>query len=365
MIQVRLEYALSLASFSRNRIVNGRLYTIAVLLFWLVSAGWLVRAKVWPALVRGNPPEYRQEFADKPREQRLAVGWDLYWNKQPVGFAVSKAFGTSEEPQEIRSYVRFEKIKLQQVLNELLGGMTFLANMLGNNDFDLNLSLASELRLNWEGELQSFQTCIKAEDDLNLLFLRGQRTEQDRLKISILTGDDSATETVPLTHEFALPAQTHYSDAFSPRSRMVGLTVGQKWTTPVISPMAASNSIRLVESVVEKKERITWDEAEVDTFVIAYRNESLPGESNRKPAGYAWVREDGFVVRQELMIGNARIRFERMPEGPGQQRAEILESGRFEHYVHRHMSKLKTHSLAPKQDATDPSPDATSQGGLK
>lgn len=114
------------------------------------------------------------------------------------------------------------------------------------------------------------------------------------------------------------------------------LNVGQKWTTPVISPIATTQSIRLVEAIVEKKETITWDGREVDTFVVSYRQESVPGDTNRKPGGYAWVMEDGFVVRQELTIGNARIRFERMPEGPGQQRAEMLESGKFEKYVHRH-----------------------------
>ena len=99
------------------------------------------------------------------------------------------------------------------------------------------------------------------------------------------------------------------------------------------------NSVRLVESLVEKKENITWHDEEVETFVIAYRNESVPGDSNRKPAGYAWVMTDGLVVRQELTLGNARIRLERMPAGPSEERAEILESGKFEKYVHRHFHK--------------------------
>ena len=119
---------------------------------------------------------------------------------------------------------------------------------------------------------------------------------------------------------------------------MIGLSVGQKWTTPVITPMATLNSVRLVESLVEKKEKITWHNEEVETFVIAYRNDGGPGAENRKPAGYAWVLEDGLVVRQELTLGNARIRLERMPEGAGQARAAILESGNFEKCIQRQVS---------------------------
>ena len=155
--------------------------------------------------------------------------------------------------------MRFENIGMQEIMQELLGGMSFLTHsLLGENDFKLNITLATEMQLDWEGELQNFQTCAKAEDQLDLLYLRGQRTEQDRLRISMFAGGNAEPLPVtPLSQEFALPAKAQLSDAFSPRSRMVGLRVGQKWTTPVVSPVGGTNSVRLVESLVEKLEYIS------------------------------------------------------------------------------------------------------------
>ncbi len=123
---------------------------------------------------------------------------------------------------------------------------------------------------------------------------------------------------------------------------MTGLTVGQRWTTPVVSPLATTDSIQLVESRVERQETITWQGEETETFLVVYRYDSGRGAAARDPVGKAWVRTDGTIVRQELPLGSARIRFERTTEARANELAGVLESRNFDRLLHRRVSGMES-----------------------
>jgi hypothetical protein len=116
---------------------------------------------------------------------------------------------------------------------------------------------------------------------------------------------------------------------------MKDLSVGQRWTTPVVNPLASSDSVRLVESLVESRETITWQDKPVETFVVVYRYDSGSGAAARDPVGKAWVRDDGVVVRQELPIGTARVRFERTSDERARELGVALERLAFDKHLQR------------------------------
>jgi hypothetical protein len=315
--------------------MTSRLYTICVVAFWLVATGWLFTTKIWPALAQGTPPDYREEFAVKPAAPPPPVAWDLYWNEEQVGHTVSQAYASEGEPSEMRSVVEFKRLAVSEVARELLGGFSLLTqSLLGDSRVRIDVTIATRLRLDWEGELQTFETAIAAPGAIDLLLLRGARTEEDRLRLTVLTSGDEASA-VAVPQELNLPSKARFAEAFSPRTRMTGLSVGQRWTTPVVSPLSTSGSVRLVESVVEKRETITWQEQPVEAFIVVYRYDAGSGAAAREPVGRAWVRDDGLIVRQELPIGKARVQLERTSDERAVELGEALRASRFDLHFKR------------------------------
>lgn len=301
--------------------MTSRPFTVFVIAFWLISMGWLVSTKIIPALQQGTPPDLRDEVAAN-KEAPLPVAWELTWNGEPIGTTVSQAFTDNGEPTEFRALVQLRNLAVKEVAHEFLGGMSFLAEtLLGGRDAKIDLTIATRLRLDWESELEGIESSVRSGDDLDLLFVRGSRTEDDRLKLTLVSGDSS----FDVPQEFNLPPKARYAEAFSPRTRMQGLSLGQKWTTPVINPLASSDSVRLVESQVESRETITWQNEPVETFVVVYRYDRGSGAAAREPVGKVWVRPDGVVVRQELPIGSALVRFERTSDDQARELGVALE----------------------------------------
>jgi hypothetical protein len=171
---------------------------------------------------------------------------------------------------------------------------------------------------------------VSIADSFNFM-LRGQRTEEDKLHLALITNDAM----IDVPRDFNLPEKSRYYEAFSPRSRMQGLTVGQKWTTPVVDPLSTGDSVKLVESLVEKKETITWQGQSIETLVVTYRYDSGSGAAARNPVGRAWVTNDGLVVRQQLPIGSAKVRFERASDARAIELGESLDGRQFDQYLHR------------------------------
>jgi len=312
--------------------MTSRPFTIFIVACWLVSMGWLVSTKIVPALQEGTPPDFRDEFAKKEEAPPPPVAWELTWNGEPIGTTVSQAYSNDGEPAEFRSLVQLRNLAVKEVAHEFLGGLSFLADsLLGGAGARINLTIATRLRLDWEGELEGFESSVRSDNGIDLIFVRGNRTDEDRLKLSLVSGDSS----FDVPQEFNLPPKSRYAEAFSPRTLMQGLSVGQKWTTPVVNPLTSSDSVRLVESLVESRETITWHDAPVETFLVVYRYDSGSGAAARDPVGQAWVRDDGLVIRQELPIGTARVRFERTSDKRAKELGVALERAAFDKQLQR------------------------------
>jgi hypothetical protein len=317
--------------------MNIRWYSLLVVLFWAASCSWLFQAKILPAFIQGHPPDYGEEFSPERPQQTPAVGWELFWNQRPVGFVISRPVATADDTEEIRTLVKFENMSIREVMRDLLGGFALLQeSFLDVNDAPLELTAATRLVLDWNHELQSFQTSLQTDNHIDLLLVRGHRTDDNRLRLSLFSGD--AAEPIalgPLGQELPLPENARIAEAFSPRSRLPGLRVGQMWTTPVVMPVAASQMVRLVETRVAAREDIEWRGRPIAALRLEYRQHGGSPSGSHEVTGMAWVDPDGIVVRQELTLGSARIRLERLSEGESAVQSRELESHIFDRYLHR------------------------------
>ena len=101
--------------------MSSRWYSIAVLGLWLTSMGWLVAAKIIPPLLSGDPPNYA-DIADS-RRYIIPIGWRLFVNGRPVGWALSAAERKGDGGTEIRSRVHFDHIPLEELTPTWLRGL--------------------------------------------------------------------------------------------------------------------------------------------------------------------------------------------------------------------------------------------------
>jgi hypothetical protein len=322
--------------------MTSRLTTLAIVLFWLLSMTWLVATKVVPALQQGTPPDLRDEFARQQAAPPPPVAWNLYWNDQAIGYTVSQAFSDQDEPAEFRSVMQLEQIPVNEVAREFLGSLSLLTtSIFGKDNARIDLTVATRLRLDWQSELDGFESAVRMPDLDEPLIVRGNRTDEGRLRLSLHTGGT----TIEVPQDFALPPKSRYAEALNPRSRMLGLKLGQRWTTPVVNPLLPSNqTVRLVESHVESRETIIWQQQPLQTHLIVYRYDSGSGAASRAAVGKAWVADDGLVVRQELPIGNATIRFERATDDTARELGKMLDRLTFEKFLR---------SPAPKIDSPE------------
>jgi hypothetical protein len=104
-------------------------------------------------------------------------------------------------------------------------------------------------------------------------------------------------------------------DAFSPQSQLPGLRVGQTWTVPVFTPLAFGKSpVEIVYATVESVEPVLWNGSMTDCWLVVYRTDTGNGGSHREWRGKLWVSRDGTVVKQQVVLFDSTITFDRLPE---------------------------------------------------
>jgi hypothetical protein len=132
-----------------------------------------------------------------------------------------------------------------------------------------------------------------------------------------------------LRQELELPPDALVSDAFTPRSELKKLHVGQSWTIPVYRPFPPNSPLEIVAVHVEGHEGIIWEGKDVETLRVVYRTDAGSGiRASRDPVGREWVRRDGTVLRQEIGMSGLQLRFERLPPDNLDTRKNLLDPAR-------------------------------------
>jgi hypothetical protein len=302
--------------------MSSRWFNVAVVGFWLLTMSWLVREKILPSLVVGDPPTYRTILADQ--ESRDApVKWSISLNDAPLGWAEARNRVLDNGVTEMSSHVRINRLPLSEIAP---GWMNSLVNLLsGSQDFsELKLAVDANSNLDidplgrpigfFSRALLGDESSLPNDSRLTAQVVPGtvQVTiqgvvEGSQLKLKVRTG-----QLVYNTSAY-LPPNALVSDALSPQGRLPDLKVGQSWTMPVYSPLRPPTSpVEVLKATVERREPILWRDEVVATYLVVFRSD--PGaelSSNQVARAKAWVRGDGTVLKQEVTLMSSRLTFER------------------------------------------------------
>lgn len=290
-----------------------RWFNITVVVLWLATMSWLVRAKILPLLEIGDPPsipEIVESQVDNP-----PVGWEILIDNRRIGWALTETKLQENGTRDIRGRVHFDKLPLGKIMP---GWLKPLSKLVGQSVDDLRIDARSVLTVDALGNLLRFESTMRLDPPNEVIGMSGIM-EGGQLRLVIRTGYASFTK------EFRLPSKSLPSDFYSPQTALPGLYEGRTWTTPVYSPLWPSkNPLKIVSATVEGMEPIFWNGAMENVWVVVYRN-SMGNASGggRTQQGKMWVRRDGAVLRQQSRFSNSTITFVRMTE---RLASELVES---------------------------------------
>jgi hypothetical protein len=284
--------------------MNSRWYNATVVVLWLVTMSWLVTEKVLPPLRDGEPPSYRQVIEAQNRDP--PAGWNVLWKGKPLGWALTD---TKLQPTtgltEVHGRVHFNTFPIGTMTPIWLQPFLVLAKRPIDQ---LSLDAKSAILIDTFGRLLRFDSAVRLAPLIDEITMRGT-VEGGQLQLLIRSGNQS------FSHEISLPPKALLADALSPQTRLPGLHVGQTWNVPVFNSLWPTKSpIELISARVESTETILWNGEPEQTWLVVYRYDSgTDGGANQKNVqGKLWVRGDGLVLRQEVMLLDSSIVFVRL-----------------------------------------------------
>ncbi len=290
--------------------MHARWYNVAVVGFWLTTMGWLVTTKILPAMLLGEPPSY-QTILDARRGEP-PVGWRLFWNDRPIGWALSLTESHPSGVTEIESRVHFDDLPIEEMTP------SWAREMFRSIDRP-KTSMNADSRLTFDpfGQLSSVRSVVRVGHAIDAVVLEGS-VDGAVLKAQVRAGS--------LTHNTEIPIsdQTLLSDALSPQTRIQRLRLGQTWSIVTYNPLRSpTNPVEILQAAVETTEPILVEGQPEEVFVVVYR-----ADAGRRLGGMtSWqqrlfVRQDGTVVRQEVRLLGSTMTFVRLPE---RQAASLAE----------------------------------------
>lgn len=293
--------------------VANRTFVLVVILLWASTTAWLVVSKILPPLLVGEPPTYRSTLSiDEP-----IVCWQLTWNDQPVGWAATRIARRPGGVQELHSRLVIDQLPLDELAPAWLGAVVRpLLEQAGRIDMDAR----SRIEIDPLGNLSGLRCTVNLPEMPNAIRMRGQ-VENSRLKFQIQSGDFAYQ-----TEKYLAPGAL-VTGEMSPQAELPGIRVGQKWTTPVYSVFRSpGNPVGIVQAEVEREEVLEWHGETIRCRVVVYRSDSGAAFSGgESPHGLLWVRHDGKVLQQEVLVFNSRLRFVRLPRAAARAYAGQLE----------------------------------------
>lgn len=296
--------------------------SVLVFLFWLCTMGWLVHTKILPSFLVGTPPNF-QQIAAEDSAQPAEIAWQISLRGVELGWASTRWDRTIDGVIEFQNRVHLVRLPLAELAPPFLA---WLLERVDEGDRALRLHIgmdaASTLQVDPLGRPIGFQSQAgfgqrppnAPDQDLLespdfLITVRGT-VEGDHLRLYIRYG-----ETVSQTLHW-LPPDALLSDALAPLGRLPGLRIGQTWSVPVYSPFRSpALSLDLLHARVVRKDLISWQGQPMHALLVEYHGDAGRGlPTGRSPRARAWVAPDGRVLRQELSLAGAWLRFDRLPD---------------------------------------------------
>ena len=140
-----------------------------IILFWAVTSGWLVCAKILPTLSVGAAPGYQAFYASGNR--LVPVAWTVLWNDQPLGWSTSQARRTPGGGLEVESLLHFDRLPLDEVLPSW-SKMLLRQPVAGGESYAFDAR--GHLAIDAQGELRTFSSVVSLPATPEKLFLHGR-----------------------------------------------------------------------------------------------------------------------------------------------------------------------------------------------
>jgi hypothetical protein len=304
--------------------VFNRGYTIAIFAFWLATMGWLVKEKLLPPLIVGDPPSYRTILAAEPENQ--SVAWEILLNGRSVGGAVTATEHLNDGISQLRCRVRLQELPLAELTPAWLAAFVKMVDnhrregeaiiavesetIIDIDPLNRPLNFSSVTKIGPPGQESNHRSVLTGLE-FNVV-MRG-KIVGDVMQIAIRAGD------LEYHTEVNMPADALIGDVLSPQTRLPGLRVGQTWTVPIYSPFRPPNSpVEVLHATVERKDPILWHDRIVPALLVVYRGDPGRGlTSDQAARAQMWVDYDGEVVKQEINLLSSRMTFVRTdPDQP-------------------------------------------------
>jgi hypothetical protein len=276
--------------------MGNRIFVGIVVTLWAGTMSWLMVARILPPFFHGEPPTHGTLLHDP-------VCWEIQYGGRPVGHAVSQAIPGALGSTEIHSRIKVEGIEVRELAPQWMGS---LVRSLGA----VSLDTRSVFVLDSLKNLSSFSTKVRLNDLPVIMRVRG-KVDGAELKLTIQSG--GATH-APVS--YPIPSNSSLSSELIPDPKMLQIYVGRKWQQEIYSPFRPpGSSLELLEAEVVEERYIDHRGERVRGRKIEYRSLSAAGvTADNRLRAVMWVADDGMVLRQDVYLMDAKLRFERCME---------------------------------------------------
>ncbi len=285
-----------------------RWFSATVVILWLATMGWLVKEKVLPLMLVGEPPSVSKVI--EAQRQKPVVGWKVLVDNQPLGWALTDTQLQRTGLTEVRGRVHFDTLPLEKMMPGLLQSVF---RLIGGSSDKLQFDARSVLTVDRLRATRSVSIRRCGSTPANEVISVHGTVEGGQAELQVRVRSGPAEPVV-----IHLPSNALLSDAFSPQpqTELPGLRTGQTWTVPVYSPLwPDKNKLEILRATVEGTQSIVWNGEVVSAWLVVYRSESGSGAGgSQKPRGQLWVRRDGTVLKQEATVFGSTITFVRLAD---------------------------------------------------
>ncbi|HEY4311563.1 MAG TPA: hypothetical protein VGN12_19105 [Pirellulales bacterium] len=300
-------------------------YSIAILAFWLASMGWLVKEKLLPPLLVGDPPSYRTILAAEQDSRPTA--WEILLNGRSLGGAVTSVEHLPDGINQMRCRVSLQQLPLTELTPAWLTAFVKILDS-RSAEGEAIIAVESEAIIDFDPlnrpihftsitkigppDRDAPHRSLMAGVEFNIV-MRG-KVEGDVMHIVMRAGELEYHTDLDMPHDALM------GDVLSPQTRLPGLRVGQTWTVPIYSPFRPPTSpVEILHAAVERKDPLFWHDRIVPALLVVYRGDPGLGlTSNQAPRAQMWVAYDGEVVKQEItLLSSSHMTFVRCdPDAP-------------------------------------------------
>src|SRR5215212_5101682 len=286
--------------------MGNRIFVGIVVTLWAGTMSWLMVARILPPFFQGEPPTHGSVVHEP-------VCWEIQYAGRSVGHAVSQAVPGAMSTTEIHSRIKIDGIEVRELAPQWMGS---IVRTLGA----VSLDTRSVFVLDSLNNLSSFRTKVNLNDLPVIMRVRG-KVDGSELKVTIQSGD--------VTHapvSYPIPSYASLASELIPDPKMLQVYVGRKWQQEVYSPFRPpGNSLEILEAEVVEERIMEHRGERVHARKIEYRSLSTAGvTADNRLRGVVWVADDGMVLRQDLYLMDAKLRFERCLEPLMIQKAAAL-----------------------------------------